>query len=208
MVGFDLNPVYELIIDDLVKRKYAISDCFFSEAEVRILRNHLLLKQERENFKKAAIGKSFNEQIAKEVRGDFILWMDEGEADQVEQLFFDKIHHLIDYLNRTCYLGICESEFHYARYPEGTFYQRHLDVFQNDDRRTLSLVFYLNDENWQADYGGELALFLAAENGVESELKIQPLAGRMAIFDSKTIEHEVKRVKQQRYSITGWLKTR
>ncbi len=208
MVGFDLNPVYELIIDDLVNHKYAISDQFFSDEEVRILRNHLLLKQEQENFKKAAIGKLFNEQIVKEVRGDFILWMEEEKADEVEKMFFDKINDLIAYLNRTCYLGICESEFHYAVYPEGTFYQRHLDVFQNDSRRTLSLVFYLNDENWQADYGGELTLYLEGENKIIEELKIQPLAGRMALFDSKTMEHEVKKVKQQRYSITGWLKTR
>ena len=46
-------------------------------------------------------------------------------------------------------MGIVESEFHYAVYGAGTFYQKHVDAFQNDDRRTLSMVLYLNDEEWK-----------------------------------------------------------
>lgn len=208
MVNFEVNSCYEVIIEDLINNKFAISDGFFSDAEVKLLREELLLKQEEENFRKAAIGNLFNEQVIKSIRGDSILWIDETTINAVESIFFSKIHDFIAYLNRTCYLGIQEQEFHYAVYPEGTFYKRHLDVFQNDDRRTLSMVLYLNEEDWQADYGGELALYLPMEDGGETIKLIQPLAGRFVIFDSKTLEHEVMKVKQPRYSITGWLKTR
>jgi Rps23 Pro-64 3,4-dihydroxylase Tpa1-like proline 4-hydroxylase len=34
-------------------------------------------------------------------------------------------------------------------YPKGTFYKRHLDTFQNDQRRKLSMVLYLNDKDWR-----------------------------------------------------------
>ena len=101
-------------------------------------------------------------------------------------------------------MGILQKEFHYAIYPEGTFYKRHLDTFQNDDRRKLSIVCYLNEANWPKENGGELTLYLE-----EKPLDLLPLPGRIVIFESQVLEHEVKVVKaSERLSITGWLKTR
>ncbi|MBO6213802.1 SM-20-related protein [Algoriella xinjiangensis] len=208
MSNITLNPIYEKIIDDLLNQKYSISDFFFSSEETKELRNHVILQNTQQDFHQAAIGNAVNEQIVKSIRGDKIRWIDESKKTKIEEIFFEKINDFILYLNQTCYLGIEESEFHYAVYPEGTFYQRHIDAFKNDDRRTLSIVLYLNDEEWNDDFGGQLALYLPNENGTENELNILPLAGRLAIFDSKTIPHEVKKVNKPRYSITGWLKTR
>ena len=104
-------------------------------------------------------------------------------------------------------MGILHKEFHYALYPEGTFYKRHLDTFQNDDRRKLSMVCYLNEQDWQPEYGGELVIY-TNENGKEEEKVIYPFPGRVVIFESQLLEHEVKPVKTKRLSITGWLKTR
>jgi len=208
MSDITVNPIYEKIIDDLLNQKYSISDFFFSNEETKQLRESIIQQDTKQDFHQAAIGNSQNEQIVKSIRGDKILWIDESKMTETEEIFFSKINHFIDYLNRTCYMGIEESEFHYAIYPEGTFYQRHVDAFKNDDRRTLSMVFYLNDEDWKDDFGGQLTLFLPYENNTEKELDILPLAGRLAIFDSKTIPHEVKKVNRPRYSITGWLKTR
>lgn len=207
MSDFEINPLYEQIIDDLMHQKFSIADNFFSAAEVAVLRASLLSKFEDDSFKKSAIGNLANEKIIDAVRGDFILWLDENDANEAEQLFFDRINDLVHYLNRTCFLGIQDKEFHYALYPEGTFYKRHLDTFQNDNRRKLSMVCYLNEENWQMDFGGELTIY-NTEEGMESELNIVPKQGRMVIFESQVLEHEVKPVKQPRLSITGWLKTR
>ena len=207
-LDFIENPLYETIIADILEKKYSIIDHFFSDDEVLSLRNSLLVKYEEDKFKKSAIGSRVNEQIIEEIRGDFILWLNEGIANDSEKLFFNKINDLAAYLNRTCFLGILHKEFHYAVYPEGTFYKRHLDTFQNDDRRKLSVVCYLNDVHWKNEDGGELVLYLD-ENGTEVPKIIYPLPGRVVVFESQLIEHEVKPVlASERLSITGWLKTR
>lgn len=207
-LDFVENPLYERIISDLLESGYSITDAFFSEQEVAILRVSLLTKYEEDNFKKAAIGNRTNEMIAKSIRGDFILWMDESKMDATEAVFFNKVNDLVRYLNKTCFLGILQKEFHYALYPKGTFYKRHLDTFQNDDRRKLSFVFYLNDETWKPENGGELVLYLQ-ENTHEVPKMVYPMPGRVVIFESQELEHEVKPVlESQRLSITGWLKTR
>lgn len=206
-VDFELNELYETIIDDIAQQKYSIVDGFFNPAEVDLLRSTLIAKHKEDAFKKAAIGNRTNELIEKSVRGDFILWMNEATAEPAECIFFQKVNDLVQYLNRTCFMGILHKEFHYALYPEGTFYKRHLDTFQNDGRRKLSMVCYLNSEDWTPENGGELSIY-TTKNGQEEELKIYPLPGRMVIFESQELEHEVKTVRVPRLSITGWLKTR
>jgi SM-20-related protein len=204
---FRENPLYEKIISGLLEEQYCIVEDFFDAEEIQVLRKSLLHKYEEDNFKKAAIGNRLNETIEKAVRGDFILWINEADAGEAETVFFNKINSLVSYLNKTCFLGILQKEFHYAVYPEGTFYKRHLDTFQNDDRRKLSLVCYLNDEDWAPENGGELVIYKDV-NGVETAKSIYPFPGRMVIFESQLLEHEVKPVKTTRLSITGWLKTR
>ena len=206
-VDFVENPLYEKVISDLLEQQYSVVENFFNLSEVEMLRNSLLKKYEEDDFKKAAIGNRTNEVIEKTIRGDFILWLNEATAGEAEKLFFRKTNNFVDYLNKTCFLGILHKEFHYALYPEGTFYKRHLDTFQNDDRRKLSIVCYLNEQDWKPDYGGELVIY-TSENGVEMPKKIYPLPGRVVIFESQVLEHEVKPVKTERLSITGWLKTR
>lgn len=206
-LDFKENPFYESIITDLVEKQYSIVDGFFNAEEVAMLRNSIKSKFEEARFKKAAIGNKTKEIVAKSIRGDFILWLNEAEAGIAETLFFGKINSLVEYLNKTCFLGILTKEFHYALYPEGTFYQRHLDTFQNDGRRKLSMVCYLNEEDWRPENGGELVIY-SEENGIEVSKAIYPFPGRVVIFESQVLEHEVKPVKTARLSITGWLKTR
>ena len=146
-LDFSVNQQYEQIIEDLLEKQYSIVDDFFQTEEIDRLRTSLLAKYEEDQFKKSAIGNRTNELIEKAIRGDFILWMNEVEAGETEKIFFNKINNLVDYLNKTCFMGILHKEFHYAVYPKGTFYKRHLDTFQNDSRRKLSIVSYLNDEN-------------------------------------------------------------
>ncbi len=206
-LDFVENPLYERIIYDIATQKYSIVEHFFTLEEVSVLRNTLRSRLDDDAFKKAAIGNKLNEVVAKKIRGDYIFWMNEASANTHETTFFSKINNLINYLNRTCFLGILHKEFHYALYPKDAFYKRHLDSFQNDDRRKLSFVCYLNDEDWQPENGGELVLYLN-ENNVETERVVYPFPGRVVIFESQIIEHEVKPVKTERLSITGWLKTR
>ena len=202
-----VNPLYEQVIGDLLEKQYSIVEDFFSTQEVLALRESLLEKYDEDRFKKSAVGNFINEVVVEAIRGDFIFWLDESKGNAAEKNFFNKINDFTQYLNRTCFMGITEQEFHYAVYPQGAFYKRHLDTFQNDDRRKLSIVCYLNEEDWLPEYGGELTLYLPdGEN--EKPLNIYPVQGRMVIFESQVLEHEVKPVQQERLSITGWLKSR
>ncbi len=204
---FKENAQYEAIISDLIDKKYSIIDGFFDMVEVDFLRETLRKKYEEDNFKKAAIGNRTNEVVEKSIRGDFILWINEADGGEAERIYFSKINSLVEYLNRTCFMGILHKEFHYTVYPEGTYYKRHLDTFQNDGRRKLSMVCYLNNENWKPENGGELTIY-TNEYGEEKQIDIYPFPGRVVIFESQELEHEVKPVKVPRFSITGWLKTR
>lgn len=203
MSEFELNPMYEKVIIDLLEQQFSIVDDFFNFKEIEDLRALLLEKYNEDEFRKAAIGNQFSEQIIKSIRGDFISWIDENNLLPEEKVFFNKIDDFTNYMNRTCFLGIQEKEFHYAVYPKGTFYKKHLDTFQNDDSRKLSIVCYLNNEDWKPEFGGELVIFKPLE-----EIKVYPLKGRVVIFESQVLEHEVRQVEQMRLSITGWLKTR
>lgn len=205
--GFEPNPLYEGIIADLLERRYSLVHDFLSPEVTGSLRGELLDKYGEDRFKKAAIGNKFNEHIQRSIRGDFIFWIDRGNASLPERAFLDRIDSLAAYLNRTCFLGVIQSEFHYALYPKGSFYKRHLDTFQNDDRRKLSVVCYLNEPDWSAKDGGQLVLY--PENGGDGqEVVVVPTQGLMVVFESQELEHEVKPAGRERLSITGWLKTR
>ncbi len=193
------NPLFEKVISEYLQNGYCIVDDWLTHEQTSILKKEILGIYNDDLFKKAAIGNKFEENIAKQIRGDFIYWLDEPS---MAKAFFKKTNDFIEYINKTCFAGIVSKEFHYAVYPTGTFYKKHIDTFQKDDKRSISIVFYLNDE-WHKSYGGELALYLK-----DKTLKIYPTIGKIVIFDSKTIPHEVLPVLQnQRYSITGWLKT-
>jgi len=206
-MDFELDPLFETIISDLMTQDYSVVDHFIDPKTVSLLRNSLLAHFEEDRFKKAAIGSKTNEVIAAAIRGDYILWIDEKVQTQVEILFFKRLNDLVAYLNRTCFLGILQTEFHYALYPTGTGYKRHLDSFQNDNKRKLSIAFYLNSEDWSQTDGGALALYLEGDQSEEQTILVNPIAGRMVIFESQKIPHEVLIAHRDRLSITGWLKT-
>jgi len=204
-LSFTENPLFEHLISDLLKQNYSICDNFFDLRLVDSLRDRLKTLHNHSELKKAAIGNKVNESISKAIRGDSIQWIDEQQANPVERLFFEAINTFKNYLNMTCFMGILHQEFHYAIYPEGTFYKKHLDTFQNDDRRKLSMVCYLNDNSWDKTNGGELVIYPENSN----EVVIHPLPGRVVVFESQLLQHEVRPVlNDMRLSITRWLKTR
>ncbi len=201
------NKTYESIISQLQDQHFAVIDDFFDDEVLEDLSLQLFSLYENDTLTKAAIGKHFDEHIKTEIRGDYIQWIDEKSANTTEKRFFENIKHFVDYLNRTCFMGILNQEFHYAIYPKGRFYKRHLDTFNNDQRRKLSMVLYLN-KSWSSKNGGELVIYFQ-KNAKEESVSIIPKFGRLVIFESSMLEHEVKPVLNgERLSITGWLKVR
>lgn len=190
---------YETLIQQMVEQGYGVLDGFLTTQETADLNNALSTRYADDAFRRAGISKG--NEIVKSIRGDEIFWLDKPTATEAEKRYLAQVEAFMLYLNRTCYLGLQSYEMHYAVYPVGTFYKRHLDRFQTDSGRKLSLICYLNDV-WEEADGGQLRLYL--KEGVQD---ILPLAGRIVIFESDKIEHEVLTAHKERRSVTGWLKT-
>ena len=199
------NPDYEPIIDGILADGYGVMDNFLSPSEVAALGMSLRNRHEAGQFQSAGIGNQ-RVLVASAIRGDEIRWLDEATATPDEGAFLQRIGQFVQYLNQTCYLGLRDYEFHYALYPTGAFYKRHLDRFRSDSRRKLSVVCYLNAD-WPETDGGQLALYLPQTGRSERPVTVAPLGGRLVCFDSGQLEHEVFPATRERLSITGWLKT-
>ncbi|MBD2699500.1 2OG-Fe(II) oxygenase [Spirosoma sp. BT702] len=197
---------FETIIEGILTSGYGIADDFLTGSDVAALADQLHQRKTAGQFRAAGIG---NQQLTVQtaIRGDEILWLDSTTATSAESAFLNRIDTFIAYVNRTCYLGLCEFECHYALYPTGTFYKRHLDQFRTDSRRKLSVICYLNTY-WKEADGGQLVLYLPAnEQRSEQPITINPTGGRLVCFESARLEHEVLPATRERLSITGWLKT-
>lgn len=196
---------FEPIIDGILTDGYGVVDDFLTPDEVATLAKRLRDRREAGQFRAAGVG---NQHVTVEnrIRGDEILWLDEATATPDERAFLQRIDAFVQYVNQTCYLGLRDYEFHYALYPPGAFYKRHLDQFRSDSRRKLSVICYLNAD-WQKEDGGQLALFLPQDDNTECRVTVLPMGGRLVCFESGRLEHEVLPATRERLSVTGWLKT-
>jgi SM-20-related protein len=106
-------------------------------------------------------------------------------------------------LNGATMLGLFDTELHYAWYPRGAGYQRHVDQPQGRVQRQVSLVLYLN-EGWEPAAGGELRIFDAGDGHRD----IEPIAGRLVCFFTPGREHAVLPTQRERLSVSGWFRIR
>ncbi len=137
-------------------------------------------------------------------RGDDTQWITDEPTDASEREALAVIHGFRDQLNRSLYLGAHEVELHFARYPIGASYDLHRDAFRDDDTRLVSMVMYLNPV-WPEDAGGELVIYDADGSG-SLLTRVSPREGTMVCFWSERFPHEVLPAKQERFSLSGWLR--
>jgi SM-20-related protein len=150
----------------------------------------------------ARIGRGAAERRAADVRGDFIAWLD-APADDAERELVERLEELRARLNRDLMAGLVDFEGHFARYPAGAAYTRHLDRLSGSDVRVLSAVLYLN-EAWGDDDGGALRVHLP-HGGARD---VAPCGGKIVVFRSDRFEHEVLPARRERLSFTGWFRRR
>lgn len=198
------GKAFDQLADDLSEKGYGTIEHFLSDQEFLQIKEVADSHKEEGNFKKAGIGTAQDFQIDKQIRGDYIRWIDPAKAATATQLYVNRMRDLLQYINRTCFLSLKDVELHYTVYPVGTVYQRHLDQFRHDDHRRLSVICYLN-KDWKPEHGGQLRLYIPQENGEEETVDILPSGGTLACFRSDLIEHEVLPATRERYSLTGWM---
>lgn len=199
------EELFSQIGNDLADQGYAIVDHFLSAEVQALLRSELENLLTQGALKEAGIGNSGSKLVKRGIRGDQIYWLEEDlsseESATPEGLtFLTKVHQVREFLRRFLMLPLRGVEAHYAVYPVGTFYKKHLDQFQGESHRKLSFICYLN-ENWQDGDGGELVIY---PEGLP-EVKIAPVGGRIVIFRSDLLEHEVSLTHARRVGITGWM---
>lgn len=160
-----------------------------------------LLRHEQVGMKPAGIGRGKDLHQNLQIRGDNICWL--THDIYAEAAFLNWMDYLRRSLNKNLFLGLQDYESHFASYPVGAFYQKHLDAFKGNPGRKLSTVLYLNP-HWDSDAGGELVLYDGASDQVLES--IAPEYGRLVIFLSEQFPHEVKPARCERRSIAGWFK--
>ena len=187
---------------DLRASGISIQDQFASAADVFALRECAQLHEARGDFAPARVGAHGAEQRRDHIRGDFTCWLGEPLLPP-ERSLLERMEALRVQLNRDAFLGLFELELHYARYPAGAAYSRHVDQPVGSTQRKLSLVLYLNLE-WQSVDGGVLRIYNADDGFVD----IEPIAGRLVCFLTPGREHEVLPARCERLSVSGWFRGR
>jgi len=159
------------------------------------------------------------------VRNDKIVWVDcftENNDEMQKELpkvtAFTKIFHgVASELKKELVVKMrVPSRCMLACYPgSGARYLAHRDneairpsVYQNS--REVTAILYINPD-WKEGDGGELCAYLGAKSNDQdgdsaTEKRIvEPKAGRLLLFDSKTLLHEVLPAKKSRFALTMWM---
>lgn len=195
-----MQKIFNTLIDSFIDHKIGIAENFLSASLSSHLKDNMDNLYKANQFLPAGTGNNSVVAHNKSVRSDSIFWLDRKHNDPWENDFFDLMDKFVSHLNSTCYTGITGYEFHYALYEKGSFYQKHLDQFRNNDSRKYSMITYLNAD-WQKEDGGELCIH--HKDGTQN---ISPENGKSVFFQSNELEHEVLLTNTSRRSITGWLK--
>ena len=180
----------------------SIRDQFASAADVLALRECAQARETRGDFAPARVGGQGRERRVGAIRGDLTCWLSDPLLPP-ERSLLDRMEALRLQLNRDAFLGLFALELHYARYPAGAAYSRHVDQPRGSTRRRLSMVLYLNP-GWQSADGGVLRIHSSDESFVD----VEPIAGRLVCFLTAGREHEVLQARRERLSISGWYRGR
>lgn len=196
------HPLLLRIVDDLAACGWSQQNIFLPEALTLELAAECRRRAAEGELAPAAVGRGPTQEVREGIRGDHIQWLEPGQAEPCDR-YLAVMESLREALNRGLFLGLEDFESHFALYPPGAFYRRHVDRFRDDDRRTVSAVIYLN-QDWEPDQGGQLRMFLAQE--VEHD--VLPVGGCLVVFLSGELPHEVLPATRDRLSVTGWFRRR
>lgn len=187
---------------ELVSIGISIRDRFIAAARIHDLLQCAYARQARGDFAAARVAGLAGAQRREEIRGDFTCWLREP-LFPAEHSLLKQLEELRLELNREATLGLFELELHYARYPPGAGYARHVDQPLGTTLRKVSLALYLNVD-WEPPDGGVLRIHETDDRALD----IEPVGGRLVCFLTPGREHEVLPARRERLSISGWFRGR
>lgn len=195
----------EQLLNDLASQGWAISDGLIGTHLQKGLYAQCRESWDQGQFRQAGIGHGPKLALDTGIRGDSICWIEAELARAATLEFLQWTEALREDLNEQFYAGLKSTEFHFARYPAGHGYRKHMDQHRGQTSRKISLVLYLNPSWAEAD-SGELCLYSAQDPDVGME-RVLPHGGRLVIFRSDLIPHEVRPCMKTRWSLSGWFRT-
>ena len=143
-------------------------------------------------------------------RGDLTTWLAEGKRPGLDEIFSKQIlpafRNFQDELGRVVAMR-GGSEQQLAWYPgDGSGYKRHTDAMPDadggSDQRKVTAILYCN-QSWEPSHGGILKLWKHDRDG-GGIFEVEPVAGRLLVFMSGCMLHEVAPSHKDRYAITNW----
>jgi SM-20-related protein len=205
LVRSDVHHPYQAVIDALADPGWGVFPQFLPPAQVQELAKECRALWSAGGFRHAGVGPGPGSQMNQEIRGDRIMWLNDDLLTPIQRGWMDILDDLRLAINRQLFLGLCDFEGHFAVYPPGSFYRRHLDQFEDVGQRAITTVLYLN-EAWQPEDGGQLRLLLGGEG--DPHVEVAPEAGTLVTFRSDSVVHEVLPAHRERMSLTGWYRRR
>lgn len=205
--GPELDCHFEIIVNALEREGWCVVPDFLEASLWRAIAAEALELYAHGEFRQAGIGRQQTFMIRPEIRNDRVLWIDPAAPTQLQSEYLQRMEWLRQRLNRELQLGLFGYETHYAIYPAGSFYRRHLDQFKGSGQRTVTCILYLND-GWRPDDGGALRIYLPLAGDLavplETHFDVYPEGGTLVVFLSAGFEHEVLPATRERISVTGW----
>jgi len=180
----------------------SVCDEYLDAADISALMACAQARYAHGEFAAARVGSVRAPQRHAQIRGDSICWLAEP-LFPAEARLCNALESLRLAINRESTLGLFDWELHYARYPVGAHYDRHVDQPRGTADRQVSLALYLNAD-WQPSEGGALRLF--EPHGAFRDLA--PLGGRLVSFFTPGREHAVLPAVRERWSLSGWFRRR
>lgn len=196
------HPLLLRIVDDLATHGWSQQNIFLPLGLTQELAAECRKRAAEGELAPAAVGRGPFSEIREGIRGDHIQWLEPGQDDACDS-YLGLMDSLREAMNRGLFLGLEDFESHFALYPPGAFYRKHVDRFRDDDRRMVSAVIYLNDA-WLPEHGGQLRMYL--KKGREQD--VVPTGGCLVVFLSGEVPHEVLPATRERLSLTGWFRRR
>lgn len=131
------------------------------------------------------------------VRGDETMWLEPTHPAPLPELFhlFERLRaELSDALR----LRLQRFAVQAARYEVGAGYLRHVDAFRGEPTRVVTAIVYLNPD-WVPADGGQLRVWTP-----DGAVDVAPCMGRLVVFLSHKLPHEVLPAGAPRWAVTAW----
>ncbi|WP_347357525.1 2OG-Fe(II) oxygenase [Bdellovibrio sp.] len=192
------------MLESLAQNNWATANDIFPSEFCLALAQECHRLHHQGELTKASIGHAGSKTINSEIRSDFTLWLEENTASELQQSFLDQMELLKQTLNQFFYLGLKRFESHFALYPPGGGYDKHIDNHRGSGARRITFVLYLNSD-WKKGDGGELSLY-EPENENQLIKQIEPRLGTFVLFRSELFPHQVEKSHSHRLSLTGWFR--